>query len=739
MCFVFDAVDDGDSDYDNTPIPDADMSMSDGEDDSNAERAGSMSQLLNELGFAFTPLTELQLSEDLLSNFALPDDKQALLQRASMLESDNFNFARRRLLQVCPNMDAETLDQIIGELSMKVRAAADIGDTVSTSDSSGVPGSVGGDASKSSSVLDKELDEEETSGMLLAWSLAVVRMMSGAEGEMGCLDLKRTEVAVAATNLAEATMTATMAELSEGLEEFLVDSSLQERLAAWEVLLSPVGDRPVNAFGSSDGDSSAAGASQVIDSDSDDDGSAVPVAVPLEVVYSMFESMATALRAFKVVVDRRHESIPMGGSVKETHQCYEDIKWLGKHFYWAFEQATGIPADVIYNISAGDTFMWEDDELKVPSLRRRAQNVTNTASTSSSSAATQVDSAPKAVEGTSETSGSGSDEQEQPAGSAQVAGGQDSTPSQSPRTIVPTWMQSLSREQMCEYFIKQRDEFAQIGEMLVDRKVARKAAIDQYGSLDQASVPDAAAQYADPSVVWEQQEVLADIDKNLKLLYRQTAAQLGTDEKTLASLRAGPGALEEMKQLFCPSEETSKEDYAQEQFAAYSEVLCAVVSEHTNRMPPLEDLDEPPRVANGKKKADRALVERVREEAMKLLKSSEVASEALKSASDAVDAAELASYEASGTDESGMRGSPPSEAIRDLVDPKPRMTYGSLDDDSSISNEAIAMASYSPSDTSPELRERCQKYIVRLSSQNENEVQQVWAYPCARCTTLQNL
>lgn len=707
--------------------------------DPETEGIDTVSQLLQDLGSVLTPLTDITFSAEFMAHIQIPEKDEEMLERMGDMRSDTLSSAKLRLVNASDTLAEDQVDQIVGELNMRVKEAAGAFHSESDQDSSDsasdaasvLQGSGPGSDRTSSAILSKQVNDDTSSGILESWSLAVVRMLSADNDVSGSVDLKRPDMAVAAAVVAEATLQATMSELTDAREDpFLVDADLQERLSQWEVLLIPESENTADSA-----------------SDSDNAGpplSAVTVAVPLEVVYHVFESMTTALKAFRVVIDRAEKQMKTRAIVSECKEYRKDIKWLTMHWHWAFEQATGIPADVVQRIAGMSTFVWETGEEEVPSIRRRAPPATP--SRSSDVVDLEVNDGEESKEGvahspskaSSSTSGSESDDSEWTAADiAEAVGAQKSGKSES-NTVVPVWMKALSREQTCEYFIKQRDEFIQVGELLMDRELARKAAIEQFGSLDQATVPEAAAQFADPRVVWEQQEVLADIESNLKLLYKQAAARLGTDVETLGLLDdMNPGGVAEMKRMFCESEASDKEASEEEIREAY-ESLYAVLQEYMESMPPLTDLEEPPRVANGKQKADRVLVERVRSETLKMLQSnSDEASEALKSASESVDVAELASVEAPGTDESGAGdatgGKSPRvyKAIQELVDPEGRneknweTSLQAGDMSQSMATASLAAAGFSTEESSPKLRARCEEYIQRLGSQNESEVQRV--------------
>ena len=413
------------------------------------------------------------------------------------------------------------VEAIVGELGLSVFVAAGaIAEGGSEPDSSSGSGA-------NASVLDQPVDSETTSGILESWSLAVVRMLCSENSKGGSGDLLRPDLAVAAAVVAECTLQATMATLSDdGDGALLADTDLQERLEQWEVVLEF--DLPRKLPGPENIPEHLRAFSRLLE------GKDPPqeLAVPLPVAYHVFESMTTALKAFRVVVDAAAARGVSGVNATEVDAYRDDIQWLSKHWHWAFECATGLPADVMYEIAALKTFPWETDSDAWATIRRASPSTANSISTVRDGGAAQSDSKrPQKPDG---ADGSDAGAGWTAADVAEAVGAEkekenargEGTGSAQTGTSVPVWMQALSREQVCEYFVKQRDEFARVREMLMDRELARKAAEDQFGSLDQATVPGEAAQYADPNVVWEQQEVLADVQHNMELLYTQVSARL---------------------------------------------------------------------------------------------------------------------------------------------------------------------------------------------------------------------
>ena len=697
------------------PVTDADSADS-ATEDSSSETSDSVGKLLHELGSALTPLTSLELSEDFIAHIAIGKqrdrwssrpltNKERLTKRARELESETLSSAKINLVHTSDTLNMLKVQNIVGELGMSVfLAAGAVAEGGSSSEAE----------SASSSVLDKPVDSDTTSGILEAWSLAVVRMLCTDNSVSGSADLLRPDKAVAAAVAAEATLQAMMADLSPDGEEgpFLADTELQERLSPWEVLVSldlsePGGDPP----------EWIAEYTRMGAPESDDSDARSKVAVPLHVVYHVFESMTTVLKAFRVVVDTAEADV---GS--ECQQYRKDIRWLTKHWHWAFEQTTGVASDVMHEIAAMETFPWEADQnTAFPTLRRSSSSLSaGTVNKDSEKFVFDADATQQDRQKSDSDSDSGGG---WTAAGVAEAVGEEKTREYNKSTrqgvAVPVWMQALSREQVCEYFVKQRDEFFRVRDMLTDRELARKAAEDQFGSLDQPNVPGSAAQYADPNVVWEQQEVLADVYKNMDLLYDQVAARLRADINLLISSEDGGvhPTVDEIKSKFC---KPGPSDFTREKMQ-YNALYFAL-REHTQQMPPLRELDEPPRVAHGKRKASAELVTKLTSEARKMLKkNSDSTAAALQTASKSVDAAELASLETGATDESGVGdstgGKSPAvyKALQDLVDPKAGAAQVSTAAGGGVPAEA----------PSPELLARCEEYMQRLGSHNESDVQRV--------------
>ena len=193
---------------------------------------------------------------------------------------------------------------------------------------------------------------------------------------------------------------------------------------------------------------------------------------------------------------------------------------------------------------------------------------------------------------------------------------------------------------------------------------------------------------------------------------------------------ASAPSVDEIKSRFCAP---APEDASGEQLAY--QALYFAVCEHAKTMRPLEELDEPPRVAFGKRKASAEMVSRLTAEARRLLrKNSDEAAEALRSASVSVDAAELAEsgVESGATDESGAgdatggKSAVGYQSLQDLVDPSGAgAALGAVQAGGADMSDSAVTARFAVELPSPQLQARCQEYIQRLGSQNESEVQRV--------------